>query len=43
LKGSLGYSSGAWPDEALERGSPRPMAKRKKNGGRKSNKTVEDY
>jgi hypothetical protein len=25
------YPSEAWPDEALERGLPRPLAKRRKN------------
>ena len=28
------YPSGAWPDEALKRGLPRPLAKRGKNWGR---------
>jgi len=31
LEGSLRYPSEAWPDEALERGLSRPMAKRRKN------------
>ena len=43
LKGWLSYSSEAWPDEALKGEVPRSLAKRKKNGGRTSNKTVEDY
>jgi len=34
LEGLLGYPSGAWPDEVLERGLSRPMAKRGKNWGR---------
>jgi len=31
LESLLGYPSEAWPDEALERGLSRPMAKRRKN------------
>jgi hypothetical protein len=29
----FGYSSGAWPDGALERGLPRPLAKKRENWG----------
>jgi len=31
LEGWYRYPSEAWPDEALERGLPRPFAKRRKN------------
>jgi len=37
LEGSLGYPSETWPDEALERGLSRPMAKRRKNWGAQVN------
>ena len=33
--------SEAWPDGALERGLPRPMAKRRKNLGGKFNFSIE--
>jgi hypothetical protein len=35
LEGLSGYPSEAWPDEALERGLSRPMAKKRKNLGGK--------
>ena len=34
LEGWYRYPSEAWPYEALERGLPRPFAKRRKNWGR---------
>ena len=34
LEGWLGYPSEAWPDEALERGLPRPLRVRGENWGR---------
>jgi hypothetical protein len=36
------YPSKAWPDEALERGLPRPLAKRGKNWGRQEEVIIDN-